>query len=69
MARLGHAPDQRLLDLQRRGLRGVEIGKWILEQRLNPLDGTHVSRVISMGAAAASSERTKLVAAVKSPYE
>jgi len=59
--------DQGFLDLQRRGLRGLQIAQRIFEEGHNLVGGTQLARVISMGRAAGSSERTKLVVEVKSP--
>ena len=39
MAGIGNSADERLFNFQRRGLRGFEIGKGILEQRLDAVGG------------------------------
>ena len=63
---LGHGRDERMVNFQRRVRGRVKIGKRILEKRRSTFfAGTQLSRVISIGLAAASSERTAAVAPLK----
>ena len=68
VAGVGHVADEGLVDVERRGLGGGEIGEGILEEGFDLVGGDATGARDSMsGTAAGSSERTKLVAAVKSP--
>ena len=58
MAGIRHCAEDCFLDLQRRGLRGFEIGKRVLKEGFNLVGRIEPARVIESGAEASSSERT-----------
>jgi hypothetical protein len=55
---IGNTADERLLDFERRGAGGIEVGEWILEEGFNAVGGNAACARDLDGRGAASSERT-----------